>query len=49
MIKIELTQEQVQQLVQLIDIAVKAGGLQNAKAALPIVDIIVSAAQPKPE
>lgn len=49
MIKIELTQEQVQQLVQLIDIAVKAGGIQNAKAALPIVDIIVAAAQPKPE
>jgi hypothetical protein len=49
MIKIELTQEQVNQLLQLIDISVKAGGLQNAKVAVPIADIILQAAQPKPE
>jgi hypothetical protein len=49
MIKIELTQEQANQLLQLIDIAVKAGGIANAKAALPLVDIIVNAAQSKPE
>jgi hypothetical protein len=49
MIKIELTQEQANQLLQLIDIAVKAGGIANAKAALPLVDIIVNAAQAKPE
>ena len=49
MIKIELTQEQATNLLQLIDIAVKAGGVQNAKVALPLVDIIVAAAQPKPE
>jgi hypothetical protein len=49
MIKIELTQEQTNNLLQLIDIAVKAGGVQNAKVALPLVDIIVEAAQPKAE
>jgi len=49
MIKIELTQEQANSLLQLIDIAVKAGGIANAKAALPLVDIIVNAAQAKPE
>jgi len=49
MIKIELTQEQANQLLQLIDIAVKAGGIANAKAALPLVDLILTAAQPKPE
>jgi len=44
MINIELTQEEIQQLLQLIDISVKAGGIQNAKVALPIVDKIVAAA-----
>ena len=41
---IELTQEEAQQLLQLIDISVKAGGIQNAKVAIPIVDKIVAAA-----
>ena len=49
MIHIELTQEQANALLQLIDIAVKAGGVANARAALPLVDLIVSAAQPKSE
>lgn len=48
-ITIKLTQEQANGLLQLIDIAVKAGGIQNAKVALPLVDLIVNAAQPKPE
>ena len=48
-ITITLTQEQTNSLLQLIDIAVKAGGIANAKAALPLVDIIVNAAQSKPE
>jgi len=48
-ITITLTQEQANSLLQLIDIAVKAGGIANAKAALPLVDIIVNAAQSKPE
>ena len=48
-ITIKLTQEQANSLLQLIDIAVKAGGIANAKAALPLVDIIVNAAQSKPE
>jgi hypothetical protein len=30
MIKIELTQEQTNSLLQLIDVAIKAGGYQNA-------------------
>jgi len=49
MINIELTQEQANSLLQLIDIAVKAGGVANARAALPLVDLIVAAAQPKSE
>jgi len=49
MIKIELSTEQVNSLLQLIDIAVKAGGVANARAALPLVDLIVASAQPKPE
>lgn len=49
MIKIELTQEQVQSLLQLIDIAIKAGGYANAKVGVPLADIIIQAAQPKAE
>ena len=45
MIHVELTQEQANQLLQLIDIAVKAGGLANARVAVPLADIIISAAQ----
>ena len=48
MINIELTQEEIQQLLQLIDISVKAGGLQIAKVAIAIVDKIVNAAN-KPQ
>jgi hypothetical protein len=49
MIKIELTQEQANALLQLIDVAVKAGGVANARAALPLVDLILNAAQQKAE
>jgi len=50
MIEIKLTQEQANSLIQLIDIAVKAGGIQNAKVGLPLVEIIIAAAQThKPE
>jgi len=43
-ITIKLTQEQANQLLQLIDIAIKAGGYQNAKVGVPLADIIISAA-----
>jgi hypothetical protein len=49
MIKIELSTEQVNSLLQLIDIAIKAGGYQNAKVGVPLADLILSAAQPKSE
>ena len=49
MINIELTQEQANSLLQLIDIAIKAGGYQNAKVGVPLADIIRTAAQAKPE
>ena len=49
MIKIELTPEQANNLLQLIDIAIKAGGFQNAKVGVPLADIIINAAQPKAE
>ena len=48
-ITITLTQEQTNSLLQLIDIAIKAGGYQNAKVGVPLADIIIQAAQPKPE
>ena len=47
MIKIELTTEQANQLLQLIDIAIKAGRYANAKVGVPLADIIIAAAQPK--
>ena len=48
--EIHLTTEQANQLLQLIDVAVKAGGVANARVALPLVDLILAAAQqPKPE
>ena len=49
MITIELTQEQANSILQIIDIAIKAGGYQNAKVGVPLADIILSAAQPKSE
>jgi hypothetical protein len=49
MITIELTTEQANQLLQLIDIAIKAGGFQNAKVGVPLADLIIAAAQPKSE
>jgi hypothetical protein len=48
-ITITLTQEQTNSLLQLIDIAIKAGGYQNAKVGVPLADIIITAAQAKPE
>jgi hypothetical protein len=36
MVTLVLTQEESQNLAQLLDLAVKAGGLQVAPAALPI-------------
>ena len=49
MIKIEFSTEQVNSLLQLIDIAIKAGGYQNAKVGVPLADLILSAAQSKSE
>lgn len=34
--QIELTTQEAQQLMQLLDLATKSGGLQAAQAALPI-------------
>jgi hypothetical protein len=48
-ITITLTQEQTNSLLQLIDVAIKAGGYQNAKVGVPLADIIIAAAQHKPE
>lgn len=44
MIKIELTPEEANANLQLIDIAIKAGGIANAKVGLPIVEKILAAA-----
>ena len=45
MIKIELTEEKAKALVELLDVAIKAGGLQVAKAAVVLVDDIMAAAK----
>jgi hypothetical protein len=45
MIKIELTTEQANTLLQLIDISIKAGGFQNAKVGVPLAEIILEAAK----
>jgi hypothetical protein len=45
MITIELTTEQANQLLQLIDIAIKAGGFQNAKVGVPLAEIILESAK----
>jgi len=54
MIKIELTQQQAQQLAQLVEIAMKATNVHNMKVGLPLYDIIEAAIinsqqTPKPE
>jgi hypothetical protein len=46
-ITIKLNETEANNLIALIDIAVKAGGLANAAVALPLVDKIKSAAQPQ--
>lgn len=38
---IELTQAEAQNLVSLLDIATKAGGIQNARVALPLVEKVM--------
>jgi hypothetical protein len=40
-----LTKEEGQTLFELIDLAVKAGGVQVAKAAIPIVDKLMAEAK----
>jgi len=48
MIKLELTPEEANATLQLIEIAIKAGGIPNAKVGLPIVEKILAAAQSQP-
>ena len=43
MIKIEFTLQQAQQLAQLVEIAMKAGGVPNIRVGQPIYDIIEAA------
>lgn len=44
-LNLKLTKEEGQQLYELIDLAVKAGGVQVSRAALPIVDKLMAEAQ----
>lgn len=46
--KIELTNEEANALANLLDIAVKAGGIRSASAALVIFQKLEAAAQPAP-
>ena len=42
---ITLTKDQANALLQLLDVAIKAGGYSNAKAAVPIIELILQSAQ----
>jgi hypothetical protein len=44
-LNLELTQAEAQNIVNLLDVATKAGGIQNARVALPLVEKIVMEAQ----
>lgn len=46
---IELTTQQADNLLKLLDIAIKAGGYSNAKPAVELIDLIIAAAQPNPK
>lgn len=43
--KLELTQKDAEALVGLLDLAVKAGGLAAAQAAIPLLGLVQAAAQ----
>jgi hypothetical protein len=45
MIKIELTLEQTNTLLQLVEIGMKAGNINNMKAGLPLYDLILDSAK----
>ena len=47
--KLELTPQEAQQIVDLLDVAVRAQGLQAAVVALPLIQKIQTAAQAKDE
>ena len=40
--KIELTEQEAQQFIDVCDIATKAGGLQIARVTIPLVDKLVA-------
>ena len=43
MIKIELTAEQTNALLQLVEIGMKAGNINNIRAGLPLFELILEA------
>lgn len=47
--KIELTDQEAQELLQLADAAVRAHGLKLARQAVRVMDILDAAANPAPE
>lgn len=49
MIKLLLTEEKAEQLVQLLDVALKSGGLQVAKVVVNLTDDIMAAVQESKE
>ena len=49
MITLELTEEKAQTLAELLDLATKAGGLQVAKVALPLMDDLMTAVKQSKE
>jgi len=48
-ITLTITQTEAQNLVQLIEIAIRAGGSQNGRVGIPLQDkILLAASQPAP-
>lgn len=43
-LKLELTPEEANATINLIDIAIKAGGVANARVGMPIIDKVINAA-----
>ena len=53
MVSVSFSQEELNALASLLDVAVKASGIQGARAALPIIDklerAVAQANAPQPE
>ena len=49
LITLELTEQEAEHLAQLLDIATKAGGMQVAKVAVPLMDKLMASVKESAE